>query len=53
MNVSVDVAYETLTLLLLSLYDSVYVGCGKRNFRRRRQHFPYTFFYHVVGALCG
>jgi len=25
--------------------------CGKRNFKRRRQLTPYTFFYHVAGRF--
>jgi hypothetical protein len=40
----------------VSVYINMYgfeAGCGKRNFKRRRQLFTYTFFYQCCVAFCG
>jgi hypothetical protein len=29
------------------------VLCGEKNFKRRRQLFPYTFFYYCCVGFCG
>jgi len=51
-RVCVDIALETLTCAVTTRL------CGKRNFKRRREQSPYTFFYHCCGCvlwqrLCG